>query len=97
MPKTAILVDGGFFLKRYTRIYGRGDAPEKVAKNLFTMCIQHLDDKADLYRIFFYDCPPLSKKAHNPVSGGSSRLTLPASRILRAMSCAIRRSFVLRT
>jgi uncharacterized LabA/DUF88 family protein len=33
------------------------------------MCIKHLDDKNELYRILFYDCPPLSKKAHNPVSG----------------------------
>jgi hypothetical protein len=22
----------------------------------------------DLYRIFFYDCPPLSKKVHNPIT-----------------------------
>ena len=68
MLSTAILVDGAFFLKRYAVTYGKKHAPEKVAKNLFTMCISHLDDKFDLYRIFFYDCPPLSKKAHNPVS-----------------------------
>jgi uncharacterized LabA/DUF88 family protein len=24
--------------------------------------------RRSLYRIFFYDCPPLSKKAHNPIS-----------------------------
>ena len=36
------------------------------------MCIGHLDGrKEDLYRIFFYDCPPLSKKAHNPISGNA--------------------------
>ena len=35
---------------------------------MFTMCLQHLDNKNDLYRIFFYDCPPLSKKAHNPIT-----------------------------
>jgi uncharacterized LabA/DUF88 family protein len=32
------------------------------------MCIEHLDDRNDLYRILFYDCPPLSKKAHNPLT-----------------------------
>ncbi len=25
-------------------------------------------ERKDLYRIFFYDCPPLSKRAHNPVT-----------------------------
>jgi uncharacterized LabA/DUF88 family protein len=35
------------------------------------MCLEHLRklkrDKHNLYRIFYYDCPPLTKKAHNPV------------------------------
>lgn len=25
-------------------------------------------DRRELYRIFFYDCPPLTKKMHNPIS-----------------------------
>ena len=37
------------------------------------MCRQHLKDRSEetprqLYRIFYYDCPPLTKKAHNPVT-----------------------------
>ncbi len=43
------------------------------------MCLEHLLDKrrepgekpkriSHLYRIFYYDCPPLGKKAHNPIS-----------------------------
>lgn len=35
------------------------------------MCLLHLkqsDCQHDLYRIFFYDCPPLTKKVHNPVT-----------------------------
>jgi len=66
---TAVLVDGAYFLKRYSSTYGRKHTPKQIAKNLFTMCIEHLDDKHDLYRILFYDCPPLGKKAHNPISG----------------------------
>lgn len=27
-----------------------------------------LQPKRELYRIFFYDCPPLAKKLHNPIS-----------------------------
>jgi len=68
---TAVLVDGGFFLTRYRAL--RGNAyPERVAKDLHWMCRRHLrqDGKVRrLYRIFFYDCPPLSKKVHNPVTG----------------------------
>jgi len=35
------------------------------------MCIAHLVQegrKRRLYRIFFYDCPPITKKVHNPIS-----------------------------
>ena len=68
MVPTAIMIDGAFFLKRYARIYGSHRSPRDIAKDLFTMCISHLDKRNELYRIFFYDCPPLAKKAHNPVS-----------------------------
>lgn len=70
MPKVAILIDGGFFLKRYPWCYGKRDAPEKVAKDMHNMALKHLNKKEDetLYRILFYDCPPLDKKAHLPVS-----------------------------
>lgn len=37
------------------------------------MCLKHLsqakDQQYDLYRIFYYDCLPYSKKQHNPISG----------------------------
>jgi len=73
MNRVAILVDGEFFLKRYSRVYGKKHTPERVAKDLFEMCLRHVSDgkKNDdyLYRIFFYDCPPFDGKAHNPVTG----------------------------
>lgn len=74
--KTAVLVDGGFFLRRYRRLYGHND-PQAVAQTMHFLCLEHLADKKtkkrtnELYRIFFYDCPPLNKKAHLPVSGKS--------------------------
>ncbi len=73
MP-TAILVDGSYFIKRYRRVSSSLTHydPKIVVRDLFTWCLKHLDDKdagrRELYRIFFYDCPPLTKKAHNPVS-----------------------------
>ena len=70
MIRVAILVDGAYFLHRYQRTYGYGHSAEEVAKDLFSMCLAHLDDETDvLYRIFYYDCPPFDKRAHNPVTG----------------------------
>ena len=68
----AILVDGGFFLNRYRYCFGDPyrDGPTKVAKNLYTMLLKHVE-KEKLYRILYYDCPPLEKKAHNPITGKS--------------------------
>ncbi len=71
---TAILVDGGFFLRRFPHVYkdlDQGDAGI-VARTMFAMALQHLRqtnaEQRDLHRIFFYDCPPLTKKARKPVS-----------------------------
>jgi uncharacterized LabA/DUF88 family protein len=70
MP-SAILVDGSFFLRRYSLIKQVGE-PRAVVRDLFTWSLMHLEDpdegRRKLYRIFFYDCPPLEKKAHNPIS-----------------------------
>lgn len=68
---TAILIDGDFFLRRYRRLVGQQNN-NKTATDLHWMCREHLkqpDGKRELYRIFFYDCPPLTKKAHNPLTG----------------------------
>lgn len=69
---TAILVDGSFFLKRYRSCFsgGKKHDAKTVAKNMYTMLLSHVDDEP-LYRILYYDCPPLEKKAHNPISGKS--------------------------
>jgi uncharacterized LabA/DUF88 family protein len=78
MLTTAVLVDGGFFLKRFRFVYPDLDDndPIVVARTMHKMALAHLYAKsgkriAHLYRIFFYDCPPLAKKVHRPVSGRS--------------------------
>lgn len=75
MP-TAIFVDAGFFLKRFPKVYPSKspDDPIAAAKALHEMALDHLTQRGDaerreLYRIFVYDCPPLTKKAHAPISG----------------------------
>jgi len=75
MRKVAILVDLGFFLPRYRTLIEKGEAPphtpKQVAKALWQTARNHVDRKAgeDIYRIFVYDCRPLEKKAHNPITG----------------------------
>ncbi len=74
---TAILVDAAFFIRRASKIWPSLDrhlAPD-VAKKLYEISLEHLKQtvagktlRKDLYRVFVYDCPPLSKKAHYPVS-----------------------------
>ena len=74
MNKTAILVDGGFFLKRYKSIKKiKCLDPVKTAKDLITICHKHLNQgkdkkKRELYRIYYYDCMPYGDKQHNPIT-----------------------------
>lgn len=70
--KTAILVDGGFYRKRAQSKLG-DKTPAERAKELNDYCYRHLgsqadkpSDKSDLYRIFYYDCPPMEKKLYHP-------------------------------
>lgn len=66
-PKTAILVDGGFYRKRARALFGKKTADER-AKELFEYCLKHiLKENADLYRIFYYDCPPSDKVLYHPL------------------------------
>jgi uncharacterized LabA/DUF88 family protein len=74
MP-TAVFVDAGFFLKRFSRVYPTKDPTDSsiVARTLHEMALDHLKQRGDaerreLYRIFVYDCPPLTKKAQFPIS-----------------------------
>ncbi|MBM3785216.1 MAG: NYN domain-containing protein [Acidobacteria bacterium] len=69
---TAIMVDGGFFLRRYRFLKGHTYDARQVAKDLFTWSLKHLEGKnnelRELYRIFYYDCPPLQKKIFHPLT-----------------------------
>lgn len=73
MP-TAVLIDGGYFIKRFRRIEPHNAYnAQRAAEVAHRWAIAHLKhasgERRDLYRIFFYDCPPLRKKMHNPISG----------------------------
>lgn len=67
--KTAILVDGGFYRRRAQIKIGEKTAAER-ASELDNYCKRHLIEKKqgphELYRIFYYDCPPMIKKVYHP-------------------------------
>jgi len=81
---TAILVDVAFFLKRFPYVYSSLDRndPEVVAKTLYTMCMSHVTD-TELYRILVYDCTPLDKKSHHPITGKPVDFTKISGSIFR--------------
>ena len=66
--KTAILVDGGFYRRRAQKVFGDKNATDR-ADELETYCKKHLKthgQNSELYRIFYYDCPPSSKRIYHP-------------------------------
>ena len=68
MSKTAILVDGGFYRRKFEK--GGKHTPEEAADALIRYCRCHLKEHArehDLYRIFYYDCRPCGKKIFHPL------------------------------
>lgn len=76
--RVAILIDGGFFLKRLRRLVDteQCDTAEKITRCINRLCRQHIkfltdDDspqwRRHVYRIFFYDALPYEGKAHHPV------------------------------
>ena len=76
--KTAILIDGGFYRDRANKIAG-DKAPRDRANELERYCLDHLHDKFEkraLYRIFYYDCPPIEKgkNVYHPLTKRSVKL-----------------------
>lgn len=65
MVKVAILVDGGFYRKVAAHNWGMKSG-EKRAEELRAYCMAHARNK-DLYRIFYYDCPPIEKRVYHPL------------------------------
>lgn len=68
MIKTAILVDGAFYRKRAHYLFGE-KTPAERAKELSSYCHRHIKEEKEgayLYRVFYYDCPPIAKKVYHP-------------------------------
>jgi uncharacterized LabA/DUF88 family protein len=76
--RIAILIDGGFFLKRLPRLVAakRCGTPEAVTNMMRLMCRNHVKTLTDtdgkrwldhVYRIFFYDALPYDGVGHHPL------------------------------
>ncbi len=92
--KIAILVDGGFFFRRYRNVLRNIDHSDAaiVADAMYRMALAHLwrrtranvnNKEGDLYRLYFYDCPPLTKRVHQPVTGKSLDLSKTKEALFR--------------
>ena len=61
------------FIENVLHIYGAKKEPEKRAAELYAYCSAHskheqcYNDDRGLYRIFYYDCPPLAKTVYHPL------------------------------
>lgn len=67
--KVAILVDGAFYRRRAYHLFG-DKSPADRAEELVTYCTRHLTNsgyRSKLYRIFYYDCPPLDTNMYHPL------------------------------
>ncbi len=80
--RIAILIDGGFFLKRLPRLVNPElcETPEGIAAYVRHLCRNHVkhltgcsntDWAQYVYRIFYYDAVPYDGKAHNPIDNRS--------------------------
>lgn len=69
---TAILIDGAYFIKRIRHFepnnYFNAQRIADLAVRCAMLHLSYRKQKRELYRIFFYDCPPLEKKMHNPIN-----------------------------
>ncbi|MDT0619890.1 NYN domain-containing protein [Salinisphaera sp. P385] len=83
MRRIAILIDGGYFLKRLPKLVEPRfcTTPQQIAESARFLCKRHvqkltgLDDGSEadgrwldqVYRLFYYDASPYSGKSHHPI------------------------------
>lgn len=72
MDTVAILVDGGFYTRRAKTLWGDRSGKDSAAI-LHSYCMEHLFHleggrrvRDRLYRIFYYDCPPMDRNVFHP-------------------------------
>lgn len=73
MDTVAILIDGGFYIRKAKALWG-DRAPQESADILHRYACAHLFHAENgvtvrdkLYRIFYYDCPPMDRNVYHPL------------------------------
>lgn len=81
--RTAILVDGGYYRVRARSLW-KDKTPKDRAQEIYDYCMLHITEPAeprDLYRIFYYDCPPMTREITHPLTGATiDYSTLPGTK-----------------
>lgn len=63
--EVAFIIDGHFMRKRVAKL----KPFPFTGANIRQYCLKHLQNNDHLYRIFYYDSPPLEATGHHPISG----------------------------
>lgn len=63
--RTAVLIDGGFLLPQLNRFYKR----HATAAEVYNFAMKTLDPDEELFRMYYYDCPPYEGIETNPIDG----------------------------
>lgn len=104
MKKAAILIDAGFFMQRVHATHRKHFAEHEltaqcIMKVIWSMVLSHLNGKRqsqerreplELYRIYFYDCPPLDIQTRLP-------LPEPGNKTPGRKNFKLEKSYILRT
>lgn len=91
MKKTAILIDAGFFIKKVQAVKRKHFSnseltAQHIMKIIWGLVQYHVKAKhgshenrtpLELYRIYFYDCPPIDKQVHFPLPAEKWHSTNP--------------------
>lgn len=66
MKKVAVVVDGGFTKKIFQKYFKSSDVP--TANQIVELSHELLSSDEELFRIYYYDCPPFGKKLYKPIT-----------------------------
>lgn len=66
MKKVAVMIDAGFFSKKFR---GANNNKYPWAKHVAEFVKNCIDEDEELFRAYYYDCPPFEGKIIEPLSG----------------------------
>jgi uncharacterized LabA/DUF88 family protein len=66
MKKVAVIIDGGFTKKIFQKFFQSPDVP--TANQIVDLANGIIKDDEELFRIYYYDCPPFGKKLNKPIT-----------------------------